>query len=106
MFYRVRIPVSVGKRVYFKSPLDEFWLQLDSFSINQDRICWSGALSTGQILEGRIKDQISIPSIKGAWACLAIPVVVHVFSQNSVDFIFCVPTSFTVEARDSKETGN
>lgn len=104
MNHRLRVPVSVGNKVVFKSPKEEHSFTLESFSVSPDRITWIARLSNGESIEGRIKDEVKLPFIKGAWACLAIPVVVHVYAQNSIDFIFCVPSSFQVEAKSAKES--
>jgi hypothetical protein len=103
MNQRLRVPLSVGDRVVFKSPLNEHWMQLESFFVSAERIEWKAKLSNGQLIEGRIRDQVTMSQIKGSWVCLAIPVIVHTYKKNSIDFMFCLPTSYRAEVQAEKE---
>jgi hypothetical protein len=95
--HRLRVPVAVGEKLLFRSPTHRTEFYLESFCITSEKVEWYGKLESGHIghiVEGRIKDKVNIPTIKGAWMCLAIPIVVHAYSKNSVDFIISLPSSY------------
>jgi hypothetical protein len=96
---KVRLTVSVNDAVFFIGNSKTFY-----FCITSKGARWTADLSSGETIEGIIKNETAIPNVSGAWACLAIPLKVQVKdSGHYVDLIVNVPDNVRVIVRQKSD---
>ncbi len=103
MLKKLKIPLSIGDRVYFKTPLDKPgnrvpFLELLDYSVVDGRLQWTFKSDKNQFVIGRVKDQQTIPFFEGMWVTASIPVTLHYKIKGlAIDFIFGVSGIVTVD---------
>lgn len=101
---KVRLTVSVNDAVFFIGKSKTLSFSLNDFCITSKGARWTADLSSGETIEGVIKNETAIPNVSGAWACLAIPLKVQVKdSGHYVDLIVNVPDNVRVIVRQKSD---
>ena len=98
MHKKAQLSIELGKRVVlFKidkgEPKVEAILLLEDFSITGSAVKWCMRDNRGHIIEGRVRDEIRLPSHPGSWLTLSVPITIHYFSSVVPNFIFYIPNS-------------
>lgn len=103
MLKKLRLPLEVGEKAYFVTPMNKPgdvlpYVVLESYSVKDGRIEWLMKTDKGQFINGRIRDQQPNPLYKDASITLAIPVTLHAKSRGlAPDFIFAVPSMVNIQ---------